>query len=218
MMPDLSTTFLSRRSSRAPLALALALVLGAACAARPAPADAPAGDPPVVLTAARALLMPLPAGAGLAGFGGETLDAALLFALREQTPGATWTGPAELRRLLARSPGYAPAPDRIPAFEPRGPERRVAEPLAGHLRRYAALAGARLVVLPFRAAAAPGDSTAVELHLAIVDVRSDRAVWLGVHRDARPQAGDAGALAVVAARAAARLFRAPGEGAAQGSP
>lgn len=129
-----------------------------------------------------------------------SVEAELLFALRERAPRLIWVEPEELRRAVRRSPGFAEDPNLLPsdAFEHHR-ERRVVEPLAGYLRRYAALTDARLVLLP-RAAAPAGDSAAVgrvEMSAVIVDARSGNLVWWG-----RATGEETGAAAVASASAA----------------
>jgi hypothetical protein len=197
---------------------ALLLLLAAACGRRATPPAAPTGDPPIAFTSQRAVLLPVQAAGDLYPIRPDALDAELLFAVRERAPAVSWTGAPELRRQLARAPGVAASPDRLSAFTLRGRERRLAEPLAGELRRLAALSGARLVVLPYRAVVlGTGADTSVEVHLAVVDTRADAAVWLGVHREPVPDES-AAQVAGLAGRVAARLIRAAGEPAAEGLP
>ncbi|HEV2146249.1 MAG TPA: hypothetical protein VGR37_02410 [Longimicrobiaceae bacterium] len=213
------------RSHRRRLALrtshfALAVLL-AACAPKPAAApDAPAPTPPPAASAPalrlagqKVLVLPVQAVNGLSGEAQDRLERELLFALGDREPRATWIAPEVLERALRRSPGFAGSPRAVPG-DPmmHHRERRVVEPLAGELRRYAALTDVRLVLLPRAAAWVRADGTdpgRVRISAALVDARSGDLVWWGeAEGDPRPEA-DTPALASAAAALAARIA-APG--------
>ncbi|HEX2188812.1 MAG TPA: hypothetical protein VHG51_07945, partial [Longimicrobiaceae bacterium] len=153
-----------------------------------------------------------PAGAGGerdAGEAHDRLERELLFALGEREPRATWIAPEVLERALRRSPGFAGSPRTLPA-DPlvHHRERRAVEPLAGELRRYAALTDVRLVLLPRAASFARAEGAAegrVRIDAALIDARSGDVLWWGeAEGDPRAEA-DAAALASAAAALAARM-------------
>jgi hypothetical protein len=201
--------------------VALLALLLAACAAPPAPpagtsdaAGASAAAPPPAASAPslrlagqKVLVLPVQSVSGLGGEAQERLEREIMFALGEREPRATWVAPEALERALRRSPGFAGSPHALPA-DPmmHGRERRVVEPLAGELRRYAALTDVRLVLLPHAAAFVRGDGGGrVRVAAALVDARSGDLVWWGeADGDPRPEA-DTPALASAAAALAARL-------------
>lgn len=190
-----------RRAIRAGVVGALLLSFLGACGSRSGPEQRPppASAPPLRIEGQRVLVLPVQR-VEVPGADRAAVEAELLFALRERAPRIVWVEPEELRRAVRRSPGFAEDPDLLPSdrFEHHR-ERRVVEPLAGSLRRYAALTDARLVLLP-RAAAPAGDSAAVgrvEISAVIVDARSGNVVWWG-----EATGDEAGAAAVASASAA----------------
>lgn len=140
------------------------------------------------------------------------MEAELLFALRERGPGVTWIGPGELRRALRRSPGYAGDPGALPA-DPRleRGELSVAGALAGELRRLAALADARWVLLPGEArvsstGTAPGE---VRIAASLIDARSGNVLWSGTGSAPSGGSPPESAWARATADLAARLIAKP---------
>jgi len=110
---------------------AVLLALGAAwgCAAHRA-------SPPPELRGRAALLL-------VAGPEGDAQRRALQAAV----PAVAWADVDALRRTLRRNPGLAPEPDALPTPPPPlGRERRLPDPWATALRRYAAVTDARWVV------------------------------------------------------------------------
>ncbi|MET0399949.1 MAG: hypothetical protein ABW277_24380 [Longimicrobiaceae bacterium] len=202
-------------------AFALAVSL-AACASAPppaagapdaaAPAAAPAlaaTAPPLRLAGLRLLVLPFQAISGLPGDADERLGRELLFALGEREPRATLVAPDVLERALRRSPGFAADPRALPG-DPlvHHRVRQAVEPLAGELRRYAALTDVRLILLPRSAAFSRPAGAAegrVRIDAAIIDARSGDVVWWGeAEGDPRPEA-DARAIGSAAAALAARM-------------
>lgn len=206
--------------------LSLALVAAlAGCGARAragsAPADAPREPPlavaqaPMDLGGQKVLVLPVQRGSGLS----VGLDAAtdeFVFALRERDTRTQWVMPDALRRALSRAPGYAPDPRSLPSDVYA--HNQMGEPLAGIVRRYAALVDSRLVVIPTSAAFAPsvgGDRGRVRFQVMVVDSRSGAVIWRGA-ADGEERiraagetttAGDQGALASAAAALAAKMLR-----------
>jgi hypothetical protein len=181
---------------------------GSAAPAAPAPA-APAAAPPLRLAGLRLLVLPFQSVGGLPAEMDERLGRELLFALGEREPRATLVAPDVLERALRRSPGFASDPRALPA-DPlmHHRVRQAVEPLAGELRRYAALTDVRLVLLP-RSAAFTRPAGAVEgrvrIDAAVIDARSGDVVWWGlVEGDPRPEA-DARAVASAVAALAERM-------------
>lgn len=186
------------------LIIIVASLLSAACAVRPPVAD-PAAAPPLALSGRRILVLPVRAAPDLAQLATRA-DSEIAFALAERNPAATWIFPPDLRAALRRSPGLAIDPAALPddpALD-RG-DAPVGEVLAGPLRRYAALADARLVLLP-RLIRGTRDGVAVlRLHAAAIDARTGGVIWRGSAE--RPESADLppGALAELAAAWAERL-------------
>lgn len=197
-------------------ALALAVLL-AACAGGAPPASAPgaAGPPPPAATvpplriSGRVLVLPFQNVSGLPEEAYGRLGRELLFALGERDSRVKWIAPEELERGLKRSPGFAGDPRALPA-DPllHHGERHAVEPLAGELRRYAALTDARVVLLPQSAAwvrpAGAGEGR-VRLSAAVIDARTGNVLWWGeAEGDPRPEA-DTQAVASAAAALASRM-------------
>jgi hypothetical protein len=185
-IPDVHTTRPRRadpplRYGFRALATALALLATASCG-RPAAETAgpvPSGTPPVQLGGQRVLVLPVQV-AGLVGPGGDVLDGELGFALAERDARVTWITPEELRRAVRRSPLFAGDPGALPGhIVVQHGERRVVEPLAGELRRYAALIDARLLLLPrlLPGPALPDGTRSARLSGALIDARSGDVVW-----------------------------------------
>lgn len=200
-----------------PLALAAALAgcASAAPEARGGAAEAPplaASAPALRLAGQRILVLPVQTVGGLPDDMPERLGRELLFALEEREPRATLVAPEALERALRRSPGFAGDPRALPA-DPlvHHHERRATEPLAGELRRYAAITDVRLVLLPRSAAFSRtgGEEGRLRIDAALVDARTGDVVWWGeAEGEPRPEP-DVRALASAAAALAARLA-APG--------
>ncbi len=182
---------------------------GSAAPAAPVPAAAPATAPPLRLAGLRLLVLPFQAVSGLPAEMDERLGRELLFALGEREPRATLVAPDVLERALRRSPGFAGDPRALPA-DPlvHHRVRQAVEPLAGELRRYAALTDVRLVLLPRSAAfsrAAGAAEGRVRIDAAVIDARSGDVVWWGeAEGDPRPEA-DARAVASAVAALAERM-------------
>lgn len=217
-------SFPTRRSPGRPAArfralAAVAAVLAACAPAARAPADAPepaappaASAPALRLAGMRVLVLPFQQVSGLPAGADERLGRELLFALGEREPRVTLVAPDVLERALRRSPGFAADPRALPA-DPlmHHRERRAVEPLAGELRRYAALTDARLVLLPRSATFTRADGAAegrLRIDAALLDARTGDVVWWGeAEGDAAPEA-EARALASAAAALAARMMAA----------
>lgn len=194
-----------RRAIRAGAVGALLLSFLAACGPKTGPEEtpAPSSAPPLRIEGQRVLVLPVQR-VEVPGADREGVEAELLFAVRERAPRLIWIEPGDLRRAVRRSPGFAEDPNLLPsdAFEHHR-ERRVVEPLAGHLRRYAALTDARLVLLP-RAATTATDSAAagrVEMSAVIVDARSGNLVWWGAATGEESGAGAVASASAALARA-----------------
>lgn len=186
--------------------MVLAVVLAGCAAAR---GEAPGGSsPPLVLTGQRVLVLPVRSDSGVTASVTESLGAELRFALGERDGDVVWISPDQLRATLRRSPGLAPDPGLLPADRlVHGGEARVGGMLAGVLRRYAALANARLVLLPGVDRTISADSVPrLRLGAALIDVRTDGVVWRGSVQGAAPAPGDATGARALAAALAERLL------------
>ncbi|CAN5819859.1 hypothetical protein BH23GEM3_BH23GEM3_10830 [soil metagenome] len=157
----------------------LVLLASAACAPRVPSAERPAAVPAVHLGGQRVLVLPVQAGPGSGADEVSSLNSEILFALEERDPRVTWVAPGELRQALRRAPALAGSPDALPADRLlHHGERRMVEPLASELRRYAALTDVRLVLLTRLARPTTGDAAApARLDAALLDARTGNVVW-----------------------------------------
>jgi hypothetical protein len=175
----------NRRHPAAGAVLALlGLVVLTACGRGGSADRAVASTPALHLEGQRVLVLPLQE--ALPGFERSAMDEALFEALQARQPRTTWIGPAELRRAVRRSPGFAESPDALPIETLRSPrEADVAEALAGPLRRYSALTDARLVLLPLHlrmVGESPQTVPMTVLSAVVIDVRMARVIWRGEGR------------------------------------
>ncbi|HEX8454215.1 MAG TPA: hypothetical protein VF647_19185 [Longimicrobium sp.] len=194
---------------RAFFVLALALAgCGGQRAAAPGPATVPApvAMPAMDLGGQRVLILPVQAAEGVGTRDEATSE--LVFALAERDARAQWVTPEQLRRALRAAPGYAADPGTLPddPYIHHG-ERSIVDPLGGIVRRYSALADARVVVIPRAARWMPGSAGGrVRMTAAVVDARSARVIWHGdAEGDERPSF-DRTALASAAAALAERML------------
>lgn len=207
-----------RLALAAALLFPLALSGCPAAGSKPAPAtsEREAGMPapsvyPMSLNGQRVLMLPVQAAPGVSA-GREAVTAELAFALQDRDPAATWITPDELRRALARAPGYAQDPATLPgdAFLHHR-ERYIVDPLASVVRRYSALVDARVVILPREARFVPepgGEGGRVRIGAVAVDARTGSLIWWGeADGEARPSADEA-AVASAASALAARMLTA----------
>jgi hypothetical protein len=128
------------------------------------------------------------------------VDAELAFALQERAPSVEWMLPAEITAALRASPALdAPLTGLPVEIFLRTEVDRLGDPVYGVLRRLGAVTGADLVLLPvaaFLRSSGPGEPEAVQVSVALMDVRTGRALWYAVEAaDGGP--GDAAALAAV---------------------
>ncbi|HEX8675153.1 MAG TPA: hypothetical protein VF710_24850 [Longimicrobium sp.] len=189
------------------LALALAACGGQRAAAPgPAPVPAPVAMPAMDLGGQRVLILPVQAAEGVGTRDEATSE--LVFALAERDARTQWVTPEQLRRALRAASGYAADPGTLPddPYIHHG-ERSIVDPLGGIVRRYSALADARVVVIPRAARWMPGSGGGrVRMTAAVVDARSARVIWHGdAEGDERPSF-DRAALASAAAALAERML------------
>jgi len=188
------------------LALVLAACGGPRAAAGPAPIPAPVAMPAMDLGGQRVLILPVQAAEGVGTRDEATSE--LVFALAERDARTQWVTPEQLRRALRAAPGYAADPGALPddPYIHHG-ERSIVDPLGGIVRRYSALADARVVLIPRAARWMPGSGGGrVRMTAAVVDARSARVIWHGdAEGDERPSF-DRAALASAAAALAERML------------
>lgn len=196
---------------RAPLA-ALAALLGAwACGPRTAPPPEPGTVSGVApdLRGRRVMVLPVQHALGVPG----DPDAELAHALRERGAEVSWILPAEVSRILARSPSVQARTSGLPVGDFLVAEvTRVGDPLYGELRRMAALVDAEVILLPVQVglAAEAGAQARVRFWTTLLEVRTGRVLWFSVLEGAPAPAGDPRALATAAdAVASALLWYAP---------
>lgn len=159
----------------------------------------------------KVVLLPVQVVTGFPPEAHARLEAELLFALGERDARVTWVAPEALERALRRSPGFAGSPRALPS-DPllHHGERRVVGALAGELRRYSALTGARLLLLPRSAAWVPAEGGGeVRLSAALLDARTGDVLWWGEAAGERRAEADALAVASAAAALAERVVAAP---------
>jgi hypothetical protein len=193
------------------LVLALAAACGGGRAATPAVAPPPppaASAPAMDFGGQRVLILPVQAAEGVGTRDEATSE--LVFALTERDARTQWVKPDQLRRALRASPGYASDPGTLPDDEYiHHGERGIVDPLGSIIRRYSALADARVVLIPRRArwVAAPGGASGrVRMTAAVVDARNGRLIWWGdADGDERPAFGRE-ALASAAAALAEKML------------
>lgn len=101
-------------------------------------------------------------------------------ALTERSPEVNWVLPAELRKISRRAGGMLADPDEMGQAMLRNERLKdVPDQLASPLRKYSAMAGGRMVLVP-AAIAFSRDSTGAwraDLSLALVDSRKAVVVW-----------------------------------------
>ena len=200
---------------RAPLALALALALAACGGGRAAepgtsltPVAAPTGSPAMDFGGQRVLILPVQAVEGVGTRDEATGE--VVFALTERDTRTQWVTPEQLRRALRTTPGFATDPGTLPddTYMHSG-DRLITDPLASVVRRYSALADARVVLIPRAARWIPaptGTGGRVRLSAAAVDARSGRVLWFGdAEGEPRPAFGRE-ALASAAGALAERML------------
>ncbi len=190
------------------------LALAACAPPRPAPTAAPPPPPPVSSTAAmdfggqRVLILPVQSAEAVGTR--DEVTSELVFALKERDERTQWVTPDQLRRALRGAPGYAADPGTLPddAYLHHG-ERTIVDPLGSVVRRYSALADARVVVIPRAARWVEGPAGGrVRMSAAVVDARNGRVLWFGdAEGEARPTFGRE-ALASAAAALAERMLTA----------
>ena len=185
-----------------------------------APAANPGGSGPPNLTSVTVLLTPVQRGpvpsstpAGAPRYDGvDQLDAELTYWLKERAPDVHWVFPADIDRLLERTPALDIKSHALEvAVFRRAQVRRIGDPLFGDLRRLAAVFDARVAVVPVAAEYKPSGANQghLEVAIALIDLSFGEVKWFGVI------AGDAAApdspslTASVAQRVAARFGHAP---------
>jgi hypothetical protein len=128
-----------------------------------------------------------------------TVDAELLFQLRDRAPRVEWIPHEEIEERLERSPGLQAEVRGLPVGVFRSAEvRRIGDPLYGQLRRMAALVDAPVALLPVAVALRPAGSrgeVVARLQAALVDVRTGRVLWFGMEEGRQGAAADAAVLA-----------------------
>jgi hypothetical protein len=130
------------------------------------------------------------------------VDAEIAFGLRGRGADVGWILPAELQKVVDRSPSLATRTHGldITAFGV-GEVRRVGDPLYGELLRMASVVDGQVALIPLTASlVADSTSTAVSVALAatLIDVRGGHVLWFGVVKGDAREPGDPGALASAA--------------------
>lgn len=106
-------------------------------------------------------------------------DSVLMEALEQRGPEATWTSPAEVRRVARRAAGTVTDPDRMGQSLLRYPNiNKVPDPLLSNLRALIALTDSRVVMIPaMYQFTKTADGVRAEATLVMVDARSGTVRW-----------------------------------------
>jgi hypothetical protein len=179
--------------------MALAL-LATACARGPAPVPGPPS-----LDGHRVMILPVRAGDP------PELDAELSALLPEWGPATDWIPAEELQRMLDRAPAWRVRLNAMPRHiaDAGGRAPRILDPAYGDLRRLGAIADALVALMPVAVREVPladGEGVALELDVALVEVRGGRVAWLRTVRGEAADGSRAGAAAAVAEALARTLF------------
>ena len=123
--------------------------------------------------------------------------------LTARSPEVNWVLPPELRKISRRAGGMLASPDEMGQAMLRNERiKDVPDQLAGQLRKFVALAGGRLVMVPAALSFSreEGGAWRADLSLALVDARRNVVVWrsLAVGHGASPE--------IAARTAAASVF------------
>jgi hypothetical protein len=171
------------------LAFSLALVACGGQKTAPPPGPGTSQGVPPDLRGVRVLVLPVQQVVGVAG----DIDAELAFGLSARASDVSWILPAEIERMLERSPSIDARARGLPVGKFLAAEvRRVGDPLFGQLRRMSALVDAEAILIPVRAvwAAEPGAQPTVQLAVALLEPRTGRVRWFGIVAGEAFPAGD----------------------------
>lgn len=163
------------------MVLLIFLIFGAsACGSRSAPAAGSSTGALPDLRGHRVMVFPTQGVQGLTA----APDDELAYALRSHGEGVGWILPAELRQLLARSPGLDVRLDALPVgVFLRAEVNRIGDPLFGYLRRLAALSDSDIALIPIEVRARPESQSAgaaVEIAAALLSARTGHVFWFGI--------------------------------------
>jgi hypothetical protein len=166
----------------------------------------PATPAPLNLDGQRVMLLPARA-VDLA-----TLDAELAFWLADRAPATEWLLPHQLQRVVDREPIWRVRLDAMPRTIAglRTSSPYLEDPAYGLLRQLGAVVDATLALMPVSVRQVDGPlgegmAHAVELTIALVDVRGGQVLWLQTVRG-EARAGQERALATALAEALARAM------------
>lgn len=110
-------------------------------------------------------------------------DSLVSGAFESRAPEVEWVSPFELRKMARRAPGMLANPDEMGQAMLRGAKiEDVPDPLRSSLRKLAAVAGGRMVLVPAAVGFSRDSSGAVraDLTLVMVDARGGRVVWRSI--------------------------------------
>ena len=110
-------------------------------------------------------------------------DSIVAGVLETRAPEVTWVGAAELRKRARRAPGMIPNPDDMGQAMLRGAKiQEVPDPLRSSLRKLAAIADGRMVLVPAAVGFSRDSSGPVraDLTLVMVDARGGRVIWRSI--------------------------------------
>lgn len=170
----------------------------------------PTTPTPLTLDGQRVMLLPVRA------VDPAALNAELAFWLVDRAPATDWLLAEELQRTVDRAPAWRVRLDALPRTIAglRTSSPYLEDPAYGQLRQLGAVVDATLALMPVsvrqvggQLGAPLGDGTAhaLELTIALVDVRGGQVLWLGTVRGEAP-AGEERALATAVAEALARAM------------
>jgi len=202
--PNVPNVPSGRHLFAAVLAAFLAVGCGGRGSAPPPTAGTSFGRPPN-LQGAEVMVLPVQGVAGIAS--ALQPESEIVFALRDRGSRVGWIFPDELRETVARSPALELPLERLPVRVFLQAEvRRVGDPLYGHLRRLAAIAGVDLALIPIAVRhrpETPEREAGIEIAAALVRARSGHVLWFAMV-DGEPGSGDDPSALASAADALAR--------------
>lgn len=158
------------------------------------------------LRGTRVMLLPVQSAPGLSRGAPE---AEVVFALTQRSDEVLWVEPADLRRMVQRTPGLDLTVDRLPVgMFLQAEVRRIGDPLYGYLRRLAAIADSDVALVPVQVRYRPETAEragGVEIAAALIHARTGRVIWFGIVEGQEAAVDDPGAVASAAEQLARRI-------------
>jgi hypothetical protein len=162
----------------------------------------PAPPTPLSLDGQRVMLLPV------RSVDPPALDAELAFWLADRAPATDWVAAEELQRAVDRAAGWRVRLDALPrSIAGLGTSSPYLEdPAYGQIRQLGAVVDATLALLPVSVRqVSEGPAHALELTIALVDIRGGQLLWLGTVRG-EARVGEERALPTLVAETLARTM------------